>query len=98
LQKKLSDVVESHSEADEDIKAFPKGSSSAITQEQIRFMIHEFDQFKIKITKQYVDLSRHKINKMMRTQAEHDILIRNTTEVFSKVDWEVVNSAETILT
>ena len=63
----LSDIVESSVEAEKDTTKMPNNKEFRVIQEQIRFMTHQFDEFRLKISKQYVDLSRHKINRIMRT-------------------------------
>ena len=61
-------------------------------------MTASFDAFRIKITTQYVDLTRREFAEVKRDQLELTQMMAHFSDVINKVDWKLVNQTEDILT
>jgi hypothetical protein len=65
--------------------------------EKMNFMTNEFDSFRIRITAQYIELTRHTLAKIQKDQVEMTEVVKHISDTFSRINWQIVNDAQDIL-
>lgn len=61
------------------------------------YMTREFDAFRMKMTAQYIELTRHTLADIQKNQIEMTELVKHISDTFDTIDWQIVNDAQDIL-
>ena len=57
------------------------------------YMTREFDAFRMKMTAQYIELTRHTLADIQKNQIEMTELVKHISDTFDTIDWQIVNDA-----